>query len=84
MYACMVFDSKYRCVSISYTVYVNNCFEMLMNFFFYQKIDIFKKMSIYRKLGKFLLIVLKFLFGNRSSDKSYELKNLAKNIWFVA
>lgn len=85
MYACMVFDSKYRCVSISYTVYVNNCFEMLMNFFFFtKKLTFLKKMSIYRKLGKFLLIVLKFLFGNRSSDKSYELINLAKNIWFVA
>lgn len=82
MYACMVFDSKYRCVIISYTVYVNNCFEMLMNFFLPKKLTFLKNIS--RKLGKLLLIVLKFLFGNRSSVKSYELKNLAKNIWFVA
>lgn len=43
MYVCMVFDFKYRCVSIFYIVYVNNCFEMLMNFFFIKIIDVFKK-----------------------------------------
>lgn len=81
MYVCMVFDFKYRCVSIFYIVYVNNCFEMLMNFFLLKKLMFLK--NIFWKLGKFLLIVLKFLFGNRLLVKSYELKNFVKNIWFV-
>lgn len=81
MYVCMVFDFKYRCVSIFYIVYGNNCFEMLMNFFLLKKLMFLK--NIFWKLGKFLLIVLKFLFGNRLLVKSYELKNFVKNIWFV-
>lgn len=58
MYVCMVFDFKYRCVSIFYIVYVNNCFEMLMNFFFFIKKLIFLK-NVLLKIRKVFINCVK-------------------------